>query len=106
MVLAFAVMKKWRLHQIDVKNTFLNGVLTETVDMEQPPGYVDSRFPSHVCRLKKALYDLKQAPRDWFHRLSYFPVTLGFLCSRSDTLFISRVAAPFCIYWFTWMILY
>ncbi|XP_052623860.1 uncharacterized mitochondrial protein AtMg00810-like [Lactuca sativa] len=40
--------------------------------MEQPPGFVDPRFPNHVCRLKKALYGLKQAPRAWFHRLTSF----------------------------------
>lgn len=53
--------------------------------MEQPLGYVDSRFPNHVCKLKKALYGLKQAPHAWFHRFSSFLLHLGFLCSRADT---------------------
>ncbi|XP_022883668.1 uncharacterized protein LOC111400486 [Olea europaea var. sylvestris] len=42
---------------------FLNGTLIEHVYIEQPPGYIDLRFPNHVCQLKKALYGLKQAPR-------------------------------------------
>ncbi|RVW78751.1 Retrovirus-related Pol polyprotein from transposon RE1 [Vitis vinifera] len=63
-VLSLAVTNKWPLRQLDVKNVFLNGTLTEHVYMEQPPRYIDSRFPTHVYLLKKAaLYGSKQAPR-------------------------------------------
>ncbi|RVW76295.1 Retrovirus-related Pol polyprotein from transposon RE1 [Vitis vinifera] len=86
-VLFLAVTNKWPLRQLDVKNTFLNGTLTEHVYMEQPPGYIDSRFPTHVYLLKKALYGLKQAPRAWFQRFSSFLLTLGFSSSRADTSF-------------------
>lgn len=65
-VLTLAVMHQWPLHQLDVKNAFLNGMLSKTAFMEQPPVFVDEKYPLHVCRLKKALYGLKQAPRDWF----------------------------------------
>lgn len=40
--------------------------------MMQPQGFVDSLFPEHVCRLKKAIYGLKQAPRAWLNRLSSY----------------------------------
>ncbi|XP_042035270.1 uncharacterized mitochondrial protein AtMg00810-like [Salvia splendens] len=57
--------------------------------MEQPPGFVDPQFPNHVCRLKKAIYGLKQAPLAWYQRLSDFLIRIGFFCSRSDpSLFI------------------
>jgi hypothetical protein len=62
-VFSLAVTNKWPLRQLDVKNAFLNGHLTESVYMEQPPGYIDPRYPNHVCQLQKALYGLKQAPR-------------------------------------------
>ena len=65
-VLSLVVTNKWPLRQLDVKNAFLNGTLTENVYIEQPTGYIDPRYPNHVCQLKKALYGLKQAPRAWF----------------------------------------
>nr|GEV39619.1 putative zinc finger, CCHC-type [Tanacetum cinerariifolium] len=90
-ILSLAVLNKWPLHQLDVKNAFLNGNLTDIVYMEQPLGFIDSRVPNHVCRLKKALYGLKQAPRAWFQCLSSFLVGLGFSCSRAYTsLFIFK----------------
>jgi len=46
-VLSLAVTNKWHLRQLDVKNAFLNGHLTEQVYMEQPLGYIDPRFPNH-----------------------------------------------------------
>jgi hypothetical protein len=62
--------------------------------MDQPPGYIDPRFPHHVCRLKRALYGLKQAPRAWFQRFSSFLLQLGFLISKADSsLFVHHSAA-------------
>ena len=61
--------------------------------MEQPPGYVDSSHPNHVCSLKMAIYGLKQAPRAWFHRFSHFLLTVGFNCSKADSsLFVYLIA--------------
>ncbi|XP_071689292.1 uncharacterized mitochondrial protein AtMg00810-like [Rutidosis leptorrhynchoides] len=85
------MLHKWHLHQLDVKNAFLNGHLTENVFMEQPLGFINSKFPGHVCQLKKALYGLKQAPRAWFQCLSASLVLLGFTCSRANpSLFIYK----------------
>jgi hypothetical protein len=59
----------WRIHQMDVKKTFLNGIIEEEVYIEQPQGFEISGKESHVCRLKKALYGLKQALRAWYSRI-------------------------------------
>nr|GEZ76139.1 ribonuclease H-like domain-containing protein [Tanacetum cinerariifolium] len=69
-VLSFVVSRQWPIHQLDVKNAFLNDDLSETVYMHQPPGFVDNRYPHHVCLLQRSLYGLKQPPRAWFQRFT------------------------------------
>nr|GEU63129.1 ribonuclease H-like domain-containing protein [Tanacetum cinerariifolium] len=82
------------IHQLNVKNAFLNGDLFETVYMYQPPSFVDTRFPHHVCHLQRSLYGLKQAPRAWFERFACYSLRVGFLSSRCDSpLFIYRHGA-------------
>lgn len=91
-VLCVAVSRGWSLRQLDVKNAFLHGVLKEDVYMIQPTGFVDPTKPSHVCKLNKSLYGLKQAPRAWFHRMTSFLLSAGFIQSVADpSLFIFRL---------------
>ncbi|KAJ9560701.1 hypothetical protein OSB04_005861 [Centaurea solstitialis] len=85
-VLSISISRNWPIHQLDVKNAFLHGDLTETVYMRQPPRYVNNSFPDHVCRLRKTLYGLKQAPRAWYHRFAVYLSSLGFLVgNKTDT---------------------
>ena len=59
-LLAIAAASKWDIFQMDVKNAFLNGDLSEEVYMQPPPGLsVDF---NKVCHLQRALYGLKQVP--------------------------------------------
>ncbi|GJV99004.1 retrovirus-related pol polyprotein from transposon TNT 1-94 [Tanacetum coccineum] len=57
---------------MDVKTAFLNGELKKEVYVSQPEGFVDPDHPTHVYRLKKAMYGLKQVPRAWYDTLSWF----------------------------------
>ncbi|GKB01081.1 retrovirus-related pol polyprotein from transposon TNT 1-94 [Tanacetum coccineum] len=59
---AYAAHKNFPIYQMDVKTSFLNGLLKEEVFVRQPDGFVDPDFPNHVYCLKKALYGLKQVP--------------------------------------------
>jgi hypothetical protein len=63
-LLAFSVTKGFKLHQMDVKCSFLNGVLDEEMYVKQPPGFESEKYPHQVYKLSKALHGLKQAPRD------------------------------------------
>ena len=58
-LLSLAVNSNWPLHQLDVKNVFLNGDLEEEVFMSPPPGFEESFGVGKVCKLKKSLYGLK-----------------------------------------------
>ena len=69
---------------MDVKTTFLNGVVEEEVYVEQPLGFETHDRQSHLCRLKKALYGLKQAPITWYGRIDSFLMSLGFTKSKAD----------------------
>lgn len=69
-VLALSVQHRLPFHQLDIKNIFLNGVLDTPIFMVHPLGFVDSRFPDHVCQLKKALYRVSQAPLARFQHFS------------------------------------
>ena len=87
MLLAFACFKNFKLYQMDVKSTFLNGYINEEVYVEQPPGFEDQKLPNHVFKLTKAIYGLKQAPRAWYERLSKFLIEKGFSRGKIDHSF-------------------
>jgi hypothetical protein len=64
-LLAFSVAKGFKLHQMDMKSAFLNGVLEEEVYLRKPPRFESEKYPQWLYMLRKALYGLKQAPRSW-----------------------------------------
>ena len=78
LVLSLALTHGWPIRQLDVKNAFLHSHLKEIVYMEQPPEFSNPTFPTHVCRLHRAIYQLKQEPHAWFDRFSSFLLHLGF----------------------------
>ena len=74
---------------MDVKNTFLQGELDEEVYMVQPPGLKFSTYPQAVCRLKKLIYTLKQAPKACHSKITQYLHQISFKMSKSDnTLFV------------------
>jgi hypothetical protein len=83
-ILSLVAMMKWKVHQMDVKTTFLNGEIKEEVYVEKPLGFETHDMETHVCRLKKDLYGLKQAPRAWYGRIDNFLMSLGFTKSSAD----------------------
>ena len=82
--------KGWELHQMDVNSAFLHGDLEEEVFMKMALGFASSS-PNKVCHLKKSLYGLRQAPRQWFTKLSSKLCRYGFVRSYVDySLFVYR----------------
>nr|GEX19500.1 ribonuclease H-like domain-containing protein [Tanacetum cinerariifolium] len=90
-VLSLTASRHWPIHQLNVKNAFSNGDLSETVYMHQPHEFWNSVHPDYVCLLQQSLYGLKQASRAWFWRFASYITWIGFSHSRCDSsLFIYR----------------
>lgn len=82
MMLAYACAKGWLIHQMDVKAAFLHGEIQEEIYM-QAPACTDNR--GKVCKLRKPIYDLKQASRSWYLRLHHMLQAEGFKCNEACT---------------------
>jgi hypothetical protein len=79
----------WEVHQMDVKNAYLNGTLTETIFMRQPPGFVDASNPKYICRLACGLYGLQQSGCVCYQTLMHAFKDLGFgVCAVDHAVFI------------------
>jgi hypothetical protein len=97
LILSIAVMNGWSLRQLDINSAFLHGSLEETMFMHQPPGFKDTSKPDYVCKLKKRIYRLKQAPRQWYKALRDALLQFGFVHSATNTsLFIYAFNSVLC----------
>jgi hypothetical protein len=84
-IIALTTKIKWKLHQMDVKTYFLNGVIEKEVYIEQPQGFEVEDRKSHVWKLNKALYRLKQDHRAWNGQIDNFLMSLGFTKSKAES---------------------
>ncbi|GJZ83942.1 retrotransposon protein, putative, ty1-copia subclass [Tanacetum coccineum] len=83
-LIAIAAYYDYEIWQMDVKTAFLNGHLSEEVYMEQPEGFVNPKYPNRVCKLKRSIYGLKQALRQWNKRLDDEIKKFGFTQNRDE----------------------
>ncbi|GKV24533.1 hypothetical protein SLEP1_g34135 [Rubroshorea leprosula] len=89
LILSLAAENKWKIFQMDVKSTFLNGSIEEEVYVQQPLNYVVKGEENKVLKLKKAFYGLKQAPRAWNCRIDRYFQENGFVkCPYGYALYI------------------
>nr|GFB52353.1 retrotransposon protein, putative, Ty1-copia subclass [Tanacetum cinerariifolium] len=83
-LIAIAAYYDYEIWQMDVKTAFLNGYLNEEVYMEQPEGFVSPKYPNRVCKLKRSIYRLKQASRQWNKRFDDEIKKFGFTQNRDE----------------------
>ncbi|XP_015166806.1 uncharacterized mitochondrial protein AtMg00810-like [Solanum tuberosum] len=83
---------------MDVKNAFLHGELDREIYICQPIGFQSQDHPEYVCKLRKALYRLKQAPRAWYGKISEFLTHSCYSVASADSrLFVKVVGRKLAI---------
>ncbi|KAI5341456.1 hypothetical protein L3X38_020730 [Prunus dulcis] len=80
------------LHQMDVKTAFLNGDLYEEIYMQQPEGFIQEGREDQVCKLRKSIYGLKQASRQWYLKFDEVVRSHGFSESPVDECIYIKVS--------------
>jgi hypothetical protein len=85
-MLAVAALKGYTVHQLDISNAYLHADVTEEIYMKQPEGFEKkgNNGIELVCKLKKSLYGLKQAARNWNEYLNKWLINHGFTRSQVD----------------------
>ena len=91
-VLHIAAVNDWCIEQYDVKTAFLNGILPEDEIqyMEQPPGFAELDRNTHVWRLLRSLYGMRQSSRIWNRALHTSFLSWGFARSECEWCVYSR----------------
>ena len=99
-VLILAAARDYNLTSIDIRQAYLQAELKEDLYMRMPPGSASP--PGFVCKLKRSLYGLKQAGREWAMLFAEFLVSWGLVRSTVDV----------CLYTYTrnesilWVLIY
>jgi hypothetical protein len=93
-ILCIAALRDYEIRQLDVKTAYLNGPLEEEIYMRAPDGFVSTRKP--FWRLRKGLYGLRQAGRQWYLTLHDAYINLGFTRCQSDwSVYTRRTSSTF-----------
>ena len=86
------------LHRMDVKMAFLNGDLEKNVYMAQPKGFVVEGKECMGCHLKKSIYELKQASRQWYLKFDSTIRNFGFQENVEDNCVYAKFKNGKCIF--------
>jgi hypothetical protein len=89
-IIALVAHYNLELHQMDVKMAFLNGDLYENIYMAQPKGFIVEGKEKMGCRLKKSIYGLKQASRQWYLKFDGTVRNFGFKENEEDNCIYAK----------------
>ena len=97
-VLSLIAVENLHLEQLCIKIAFLHGNLDEEIYMKQPVGFIEEGKEEMVCKLKKSLYDLKQAPRQRYKKFGSFMKRNGYYkCNADHYYYITRFESSYII---------
>ena len=91
-VMAIVAHYDFELHKMDVKIVFLNGDLEENVYIDQLVGFTKEGKEHIVCKLKRLIYGLKQASRQWYLKFNDIIVSFGFKENTVDWCIYLKVS--------------
>ncbi|CAI7837001.1 unnamed protein product [Closterium sp. NIES-53] len=83
-LLHVAAQRDYELHSLDFSTAFLQGSLHEEIWLHRPPGFTGSFPPGTQWSLRRPVYGLPQAPREWHDTLRTTLAALGFAPSTAD----------------------
>ncbi|CAI7839494.1 unnamed protein product [Closterium sp. NIES-53] len=83
-LLHVAAQRDYELHSLDFSTAFLQGSLHEAIWLRRPPGFNGSFPPGTEWSLRRPVYGLRQAPREWHDTLRTTLAALGFAPSTAD----------------------
>ena len=92
-VLGLVAAEDMEVIQMDVKTAFLHCDLHEDIYMQQPEGFVAKGKEKMVCKLKRSLHGLKQAPREWYKKFDALMQSQGFRRSQVDHCLYTKKAS-------------
>ncbi|CAI7811717.1 unnamed protein product [Closterium sp. NIES-53] len=83
-LLHVAAQRDYELHYLDFSTAFLQGSLHEEIWLHRPPSFTGS-FPAVTqWSLRRLVYGLRQAPREWHNTLRTTFAALGFTLVTTD----------------------
>ncbi|CAI7834830.1 unnamed protein product [Closterium sp. NIES-53] len=83
-ILHVAAQRDYELHSLDFSTTFLQGSLHEEIWLRRPPSFTGSFPAGSQWSLRRPVYGLRQAPREWHDTLKTTLAALGFALSTAD----------------------
>ena len=105
-VMALVAYFVLELYQMDVKITFLNGHIDETIYMVQSKNFVFRDPKKIVCKLKKCIYGLKQASRQWYYKFHQVIISFGFEIIWWIIVYTTSLVGVSISSWFCMLMIY
>ena len=104
-LLDLSAIEDFFLKQMDLKAAYLHPKIDEEVYLDQPKDFekLDSNCNKLVCKLKKSIYGLKQAAKNWYQELSNFLIQQGFERSKHHYCLFLKKKEDDKLYVLTWI---
>ena len=95
-IMALVAHFNLELHHMDVKTVFLNGDIDEIIYMLQPENFMSGDAKQMVCKLKKSIYGLKQASRQWYYKFHQVIISFSFEMNLADDCIYHKFSGTKC----------